>query len=141
MPEVRQVSFREDSATGRAIASGAGKDDFKSVERSVAKEPGVKDPAAVAAAIGRKKLGNAEMARRSAAGRAKDAEYKESELLRMPLQELLKLHKKIFGSAPPGNFSAAGIAAEIVHYTKSYVPAKDAALRYKPTDCIYNPPS
>ena len=93
------------------------------------------------AAIGHKKLGNAEMARRSVAGRAKDAEYKESELLRMPLQELLKLHKKIFGSAPPGNFSAAGIAAEIVQYTKSYVPAKDAAPRYKPTDCIYNPPS
>jgi hypothetical protein len=49
-------------------------DDFKSVERSVAKEPGIHNPAAVAAAaIGRKKYGTAGMARKVTAGRAKDA--------------------------------------------------------------------
>jgi hypothetical protein len=43
--------------------------DFAEVEREVAKDPKVHDPAAVAAAIGRKKLGQAEMTRRSEAGR------------------------------------------------------------------------
>lgn len=50
----------------------------------------------------------------------KDAEYAEEQLLRMPIAELIKLHKKLFGSEPPPNFSAAGIAAEIVRYTKRY---------------------
>ena len=59
--------------------------------------------------------------------RAGDAEYTEEQLLRMPLSELLKLHKKVFGSAPPPNFSAAGIAAEIARYTKRY-DARDARL-------------
>lgn len=44
---------------------------FEKVERSVAHEKGVRDPAAVAAAIGRKKYGEAEMARKSAEGRKK----------------------------------------------------------------------
>ena len=44
-------------------------DDFESVERSVAHEKGVHDPAAVAASVGRKELGQKEMTRRSVAGR------------------------------------------------------------------------
>lgn len=42
---------------------------FEKVERSVAQDPKVRDPAAVAAAIGRRKYGAAGMARKAAAGR------------------------------------------------------------------------
>lgn len=45
---------------------------FAKLERSLAHEKGVHDPKAVAAAIGRKKYGAAGMARKAAAGRAKD---------------------------------------------------------------------
>lgn len=47
---------------------GSGKR-FEKLERSIAAKGGVKDPEAVAAAIGRKKYGNAKMAKLSAAGR------------------------------------------------------------------------
>lgn len=42
---------------------------FEKLEHKLSERPGVTDPKALAAAIGRKKLGEAEMARRSAAGR------------------------------------------------------------------------
>jgi hypothetical protein len=42
---------------------------FAAVEASVAKEPGVRDPGAVAAAIGRKKYGAAKMASMAAKGK------------------------------------------------------------------------
>jgi hypothetical protein len=44
---------------------------FEKLERKLAQEPGISDPAAVAAKIGREKLGQAEMTRRSVAGREK----------------------------------------------------------------------
>lgn len=44
---------------------------FKALEKEVGSEPSVRDPAAVAAAIGRKKYGAQKMARMSAAGRKK----------------------------------------------------------------------
>lgn len=43
---------------------------FKKVEAEVANEPGVRDPAAVAAAIGRKKYGQKAMSHASALGRS-----------------------------------------------------------------------
>ena len=42
---------------------------FQQLENKLAHEKGVTDPAALAAKIGREKLGEAEMARRSAEGR------------------------------------------------------------------------
>lgn len=42
---------------------------FKALKKSIAKRGGVRNPAAVAAAIGRKKYGAAKMAKMSAAGR------------------------------------------------------------------------
>lgn len=54
---------------GKLPAKKDAHEGFEKVERSVAHEKGVRDPKAVAAAIGRKKLGEKEMARRSAAGR------------------------------------------------------------------------
>ena len=47
---------------------------FDKVEKAVAKNPKVKNPAAVAAAIGRKKYGQKEMTRRSVAGRKDESE-------------------------------------------------------------------
>jgi hypothetical protein len=47
---------------------------FKKLEGQLAKEKGVTDPAALAASIGRKKYGAAGMAKKSAAGLAKDKE-------------------------------------------------------------------
>ena len=224
--KTRQLGGPPLCALHRAIASGAGKDDFKSVERSVAKEPGVKDPAAVAAAIGRKKLGNAEMARRSAAGRAKDGTWEEQvdmlaknvndrrakdadplqdaytawrkadeeankawrggdqkharELsdkamnlmrafkvletkenakdarpvtqddmnaaargLRMLSMEPAELRDLIREYTGKTDFAATVIkkSAEQMLASKVRMGARDAAPRYKPTDCIYNPPS
>lgn len=43
---------------------------FKKVEASVAKEPGVRNPGAVAAAIGRKKYGAKKFNKAAAAGRS-----------------------------------------------------------------------
>lgn len=42
---------------------------FKALESKLASEPGVRNPGAVAAAIGRKKYGGAQMAKWSAKGR------------------------------------------------------------------------
>lgn len=42
---------------------------FKKVEASVAKEPGVRNPGAVAASIGRKKYGKAKFQKVASAGR------------------------------------------------------------------------
>lgn len=42
---------------------------FKKLKASLAKKPGIKDPGALAASIGRKKFGNAKMAQLSAKGR------------------------------------------------------------------------
>lgn len=42
---------------------------FKNLTRMISKEPGVRNPAAVAASIGRKKYGAKKMASMSAAGR------------------------------------------------------------------------
>ena len=53
---------------------GSGKR-FKAVEKAVAKR-GAEDPAAVAAAIGRKKYGAAKMAKLAAAGRKRAAKSK-----------------------------------------------------------------
>jgi len=47
---------------------------FAKVEKAVAKNPKVKDPAAVAASIGRKKLGQKEMTKRAVAGKKKAKE-------------------------------------------------------------------
>jgi hypothetical protein len=47
---------------------------FAKLENSLAKKPGVTDPAALAASIGRKKYGEAGMERKSEAGRGKDGE-------------------------------------------------------------------
>lgn len=46
-------------------------EDFSSLKKKLAHKKGVTDPAALAASIGRKKLGSKEMARRSVAGRKK----------------------------------------------------------------------
>lgn len=51
---------------------GSGKR-FEKLENSIAKKGNVSDPGAVAAAIGRKKYGEAKMAKLSAAGRKKHA--------------------------------------------------------------------
>jgi len=45
---------------------------FEKLERKLSHKPGITDPAALSAAIGRKSLGQAEMTRRSVAGRAHD---------------------------------------------------------------------
>ena len=50
---------------------GAGDSDFTKLEHKLAGEPGVTDPAALAAKIGREKIGQAEMTRRSVAAREK----------------------------------------------------------------------
>jgi hypothetical protein len=42
---------------------------FKALESKLASEPGIRNPAAVAASIGRKKYGEASMAKWSAQGR------------------------------------------------------------------------
>jgi hypothetical protein len=42
---------------------------FKKLKAALSKKSGIKDPAALAAAIGRKKFGNAKMAQLSAKGR------------------------------------------------------------------------
>jgi hypothetical protein len=42
---------------------------FKALESKLASEPGIRNPAAVAASIGRKKFGEASMAKWSAQGR------------------------------------------------------------------------
>jgi hypothetical protein len=42
---------------------------FKALESKLANEPGIRNPAAVAASIGRKKYGEASMAKWSAQGR------------------------------------------------------------------------
>lgn len=49
---------------------GSGKR-FANLEKSIAKKSDVENPAAVAAAIGRKKYGEAKMAKMSAAGKKK----------------------------------------------------------------------
>jgi len=49
---------------------------FKKVERSVAKDKKIKDPAAVAAAIGRKKYGKKRFQEMAAAGRKRAAKSK-----------------------------------------------------------------
>jgi hypothetical protein len=46
---------------------------FKKLKGQLAKKKGVRDPAAVAAAIGRKKYGAKKMAKMSAAGRKRKA--------------------------------------------------------------------
>lgn len=46
-----------------------GYEGFKAVEASVAKDPKVRNPAAVAAAIGRKKYGAKKMAKAASSGR------------------------------------------------------------------------
>lgn len=46
---------------------------FAKLKGELAKKPGVKNPGAVAAAIGRKKYGSAKMAAFSAAGKARSA--------------------------------------------------------------------
>lgn len=61
---------------GRTVRPGRARDEhegFKKLEGKLAHEKGVSDPAAVAAAIGRKKYGTEGMAKKAAAGRAKDA--------------------------------------------------------------------
>jgi hypothetical protein len=50
---------------------------FKKLEGKLSHEKGVTDPAALAASIGRKKYGAEGMARKSAAGRAKDSTWEE----------------------------------------------------------------
>lgn len=45
---------------------------FEKLEHKVAREPGVRNPAAVAAAAGIRKYGKAGMARKAAAGRRQD---------------------------------------------------------------------
>lgn len=45
--------------------------DFTKLEHKLEKKPGIKDPAALAASIGRKELGQKEMTRRSVEGREK----------------------------------------------------------------------
>jgi hypothetical protein len=44
---------------------------FAKLKNQIAKEPGVKDPGAVAAAVGREKYGNKKMAAMSKAGKKK----------------------------------------------------------------------
>jgi hypothetical protein len=51
------------------VSTGRPDSDFSKLENKLAKKPGISDPAAVAAKIGREKLGQAEMTRRSVAGR------------------------------------------------------------------------
>ena len=50
---------------------------FAQLKAELAKKPGVKDPGAVAAAIGRKKLGQAEMTKRSVAARTSTKKKKK----------------------------------------------------------------
>jgi hypothetical protein len=65
----RKIDRHEDAARDHACDEHEG---FEKLEHSLAHEKGVKDPAAVAAAIGRKKYGAAGMAKKAAAGRGKD---------------------------------------------------------------------
>lgn len=67
-------SARMHAALDRAIDEHIG---FSKLENELAHKKGVRDPASVAAAIGRKKYGKAGMAKKAAAGRADDAEYGE----------------------------------------------------------------
>jgi len=61
--------FAQANDAAQAIYDGS----FAKLENSLAKKPGVTDPAALAASIGRKKYGEAGMERKSEAGRGKDA--------------------------------------------------------------------
>lgn len=75
---------------GKTVRLGRARDEhegFKKLEGELAHEKGVSDPAAVAASIGRKKYGAEGMAKKAAAGRAKDAEEAR---LREHLAELKK---------------------------------------------------
>jgi len=66
------VLFKEGVMRGRAPKLGSGKR-FARLEHSIARKGNVSDPAAVAAAIGRKKYGPKKMAIMAAKGRAKRA--------------------------------------------------------------------
>ena len=71
------------AGAGKFFYEGTAHDEhegFEKLERSLAHRKGVTDPKALAAAIGRRKLGEKEMARRSAAGRAKDSVLRRVEV-------------------------------------------------------------
>lgn len=53
---------------------------FEKLEKEIAKRPGVRDPAAVAAAIGRKKYGKERFQKAAAAGRKLGETYHEEDL-------------------------------------------------------------
>ena len=93
-------------------------EDFASVEKAVAKNPKIKDPAAVAAAIGRKKLGQKEMTRRSVAGRKHVKESVEFSAWERQLESLINEDFTVNttkSSRPEGNsvnVSATGAEAD-----------------------------
>jgi hypothetical protein len=62
---------------------------FDELKAKLADKPGVTDPAALAATIGRRKLGDKAFAERAAAGRRKKASKHRTDLVR----EYLKKHK------------------------------------------------
>jgi hypothetical protein len=66
---------------------------FQKLEAKIAKEPGAHDPAAEAAAAGRKSLGQAEMTRRSVAGRKESQD--EEQIAGPSLAEKSRLNSKL----------------------------------------------
>ena len=84
-------------ALGKPL-TGRPDSDFTKLEHKLEKKPGIKDPAALAAYIGRKELGQKEMTRRSVAGR-KDAVDPEHERiqLRQQLKDLQEQVRAIAG--------------------------------------------
>ena len=91
---------------------------FAKLENSLAKKPGVTDPAALAASIGRKKYGEAGMERKSEAGRGKD--YQVGSKTDKLLQRIAALERKSLNSVQKGEIELAKKAMR----TNSYEGAR-----------------
>ena len=69
VPKVKVYRDDQHIADSGASMNLGGGGRFKALESKISQEPGIDNPAAVAAAIGRKKYGGAKMAAMAAAGR------------------------------------------------------------------------
>jgi len=100
------------------VSTGRPDSDFSKLENKLAKKPGISDPAAVAAKIGREKLGQAEMTRRSVAGR-KDSittldQLRHNEIqLRQQLKDLDEQQIAIAGERKAEEAALARVRSQI----------------------------
>lgn len=86
---------------------------FAKVEKAVAKNPKVKNPAAVAAAIGRKKLGQKEMTRRSVAGRKDESEELDEKAVSKKQQKFMGMVHAAQKGEKPASKEVAKVAKSI----------------------------